>query len=129
MSPPQAGPGPLAPTATVPAGPDPVTGPDAAAKRDWRWVEEWQARGERPPWAPGVSVAVFIALLIGTAVFVLCDGLADRPVVDVAVNLIVAGGLAPAVWLSRGLPVLRWFAAGAVVGVVGAWLGALVFLF
>jgi len=31
-------------------------------------------------------------------------------------------------WLSRGLPVVRWIAGGAVVGVLGAWLAVLIFL-
>lgn len=133
LSPPQSGPGPIDPIDPVepidPVGPS--SDGEALAPleaRDWPWVEEWRAGGERTPWAPGVTVAAFFALLIGAAVFVLCSGLADRPVVDVAVNVIVAGGLAPAVWLSRGLPVLRWFALGAVVGAAAAWLGALVFL-
>ncbi len=129
-SPPQPGPGPIYPidpfdaVDPVPAG----EAPTAPAPRDWPWVEQWRVGAERTPWAPGVTVAVFFALLIGAAVFVLCSGLADRPVVDVAVNVLVAGGLAPAVWLSRGLPVLRWFALGAAVGMVAAWMGALVFL-
>ena len=127
ISPPQSGPGPIDPL--DPAGPVSAGAEsDQQEARDWPWVEEWRAGGERTPWAPGVTVATFFAILIGAAVFVLCAGLADRPVVDVAVNVIVAGGLAPAVWLSRGLPVLRWFALGAVVGAVAAWLAALVFV-
>ena len=57
---------------------------------------------------------MFSALVVGVAVWVLAAGLSDRPVVAVLVNLLVAGGLAPAIWLSRGLPVLRW---------VGGWRG------
>jgi hypothetical protein len=31
-------------------------------------------------------------------------------------------------WLSRNLPVLRWFAGGAAVGVAGGWIAALMML-
>ena len=61
-------------------------------------------------------LTVFSALVVGVAVWVLAAGLSDRPVVAVLVNLLVAGGLAPAIWLSRGLPVLRWMGAGAAAG-------------
>jgi len=59
---------------------------------------------------------------------VLSAGLADRPIVAVLVNLLVAGGLAPAIWLSRELPVLRWIAAGATIGVVAGWITAVLLL-
>jgi len=91
-------------------------------------VEEWRLGGEQVPWGPGLALAGFTAILVATAVYVLSAGLADRPVVDIAVNVLVAGGLAPALWLSRGLPVVRWIAGGAVVGVLGAWLAVLIFL-
>ena len=54
--------------------------------------------------------------MVGAAVWVLSAGLIDRPVLAIAVNLVVAGGLAPAMWLSRDIPVLRWIAAGGAVG-------------
>jgi hypothetical protein len=40
----------------------------------------------------------------------------------------VAGGLTPAMWLSRNLPVLRWIAAGAAAGIVIGWVGAILML-
>jgi Protein of unknown function (DUF2537) len=67
-------------------------------------------------------------LVVGVAIWVLSAGLVDRPVVAIAVNLLVAAGLAPAMWLSRGLPVLRWIAAGTLVGIVGGWTAALLML-
>jgi hypothetical protein len=36
--------------------------------------------------------------------------------------LVIAAGIAPALWLSRGLPVLRFLAAGAACGMVGGWI-------
>lgn len=95
---------------------------------DWPWVAEWRAGGEPTPWATGLPVTAFFALVVGVAVWVLSAGLADRPIVAVLVNLLVVGGLAPAMWLSKDLPVLRWIAAGALVGIVGGWIAALMML-
>lgn len=72
--------------------------------RDWRWVEEWRVDGDRPAWGPGITLAIFMVLLVGVAL------------------LVIAAGIAPALWLSRGLPVLRFLAAGAACGMVGGWI-------
>ena len=117
----------------VPAGPGPGSdgvdedGDEAAGRdADWAWVEEWRESGEPPAWAPGLTVAVFTALIVGLAVLVLSTGLSDLPWLAVAANVLVAAGLAPALWLSRRLPVLRWISVGAAAGVVIGWIGALV---
>ena len=102
-------------------------GPDGA-REDWAWVREWRAGQEPTPWVTGIPLAVFSALVVGVAVWVLSAGLADRPIVAVLVNLLVAGGLTPAMWLSRNLPVLRWIAAGAAAGIVLGWIGAILML-
>jgi hypothetical protein len=110
---------------------DPARSADAAesaGRADWAWVEEWRAGNEPTPWATGLVLTVFSALVVGVAVWVLAAGLSDRPVVAVLVNLLVAGGLAPAIWLSRGLPVLRWMGAGAAAGIVIGWIAALLML-
>lgn len=96
--------------------------------QEWAWVAEWRASGEPVPWATGLPLAAFAAVLAGVAIWVLSAGLADRPALAVALNLLVAGGLVPAMWLSRNLPVLRWFAGGAAVGVVSGWVAALMML-
>ncbi|HEY5882672.1 MAG TPA: DUF2537 domain-containing protein [Nakamurella sp.] len=101
---------------------------DDEQAQDWAWVTEWRASGEPTPWATGLPLAAFAAVLAGVAIWVLSAGLVDRPVLAVALNLLVAGGLVPAMWLSRGLPVLRWFAGGAAVGVIGGWIAALMML-
>lgn len=101
---------------------------DGHAEQDWAWVAEWRASDEPPPWSTGLVLSAFAAVLAGVAIWVLSAGLADRPVLAVVLNLLVAGGLVPAMWLSRNLPVLRWFAGGAAVGVVGGWLAALMML-
>ncbi|SDO38372.1 Protein of unknown function [Nakamurella panacisegetis] len=95
---------------------------------EWAWVEEWRAGGEPVPWGPGLALSGFTLFLVASAVYVLSSGLADRPILAIAVNVLVAGGLGPALWLSRNLPVLRWIGAGAVLGLLSAWLCALVFL-
>ncbi len=107
--------------------PDPKSGRTPAGE-DWPWVVEWRAGGEPTPWATGLALTVFSALVVGVAVWVLSAGLVDRPIVAVLVNLLVAGGLAPAMWLSKDLPVLRWIAAGTLVGIVGGWIAALMML-
>ncbi|WP_240757529.1 DUF2537 domain-containing protein [Nakamurella flava] len=93
--------------------------------RDWAWVEEWRDGREPTPWAPGLAVAAFAMLVVGIAIVVLSDGLSGNPVVAVLVNLLVAAGLVPAIWLSRELPVLRWIGLGAAVGVVAGWITAI----
>lgn len=95
-------------------------------RRDWAWVEEWRESGERPAWAPGLALAAFVAVVVGLAVLVLSRGLSDMLWLAIAANVLVAAGLAPALWLSRHLPVLRWISAGAAVGVVVGWIGALI---
>lgn len=96
--------------------------------RDWAWVEEWREGGEPMPWGPGLAIATFTGFLVASAVYVLCSGLSSRPLVAIGVNVLVVGGLCPALWLSRGLPVLRWIAGGAAAGVLAAWFSVLIFL-
>ncbi|MGI8416648.1 MAG: DUF2537 domain-containing protein [Nakamurella sp.] len=101
---------------------------DEPRYRDWRWVEEWRADGDRPAWAPGITLAVFMALLVAVALLVLTTGLSNVPALAIGVNVVIAAGMAPALWLSRGLPVLRFLAAGAAVGMVAGWICILVAL-
>lgn len=89
---------------------------------DWRWVEQWRADGERPAWAPGITLAIFMALLVAVALLVLTSGLSNVPALAIGVNVLIAAGMAPALWLSRGLPVLRFLAGGAAVGMVVGWI-------
>lgn len=103
-----------------------VTADDASTQGDWAWVEEWRRGREPVPWSSGLPLAVFAALLAGVAVYVLAQSLADRPLLAVAINVLAAAGIAPACWLARTIPVLRWLAAGVVLGVLVGWLSALV---
>lgn len=106
--------------------PDPPGDPDDQPA-DWGWVEEWRRGGEPTPWAPGLALAAFAALIIGSAVYVISQGLTDRPIVAVIANVVVAAGLAPALWMSRRLPVLRWVALGGALGTVIAWISIVFF--
>jgi Protein of unknown function (DUF2537) len=75
------------------------------------------------PWATGLTVAAFVAVVTGAAVLVLSMGLVRvNPLLAVGLNAIAVGGLAPTVWGWRRLPVVRWFALGSGVGVGVAWL-------
>jgi hypothetical protein len=78
----------------------------------------------------GLTVAGFVAAVIGAAIVVLSLGLVQvHPLLAVGLNLVAAGGLAPTVWGWRRTPVLRWFVLGAGVGVAGAWLALLALAF
>ncbi len=104
-------------------GPTPAPEPQA----DWRWVEEWRRGDEPTPWGPGLFLAGFAGLIIGCAVYVISSGLRDTLVWAVIANVVVAVGLTPALWMSRGLPVLRWVALGGASGTAIAWISLLFF--
>lgn len=79
--------------------------------------------GDSVPWATGLTVAGFVAVVIGTGVVVLSLGLIRvHPLLAVGLNVMAAGGLAPTLWGWRHTQVLRWFVLGAGIGVTGAWL-------
>jgi hypothetical protein len=85
--------------------------------------DERGQRSQSEPWATGLTVAGFVAAVIGAAIVVLSLGLVRvHPLLAVGLNIVAAGGLAPTLWGWRRTPVLRWFVLGAGVGVTGAWL-------
>lgn len=74
---------------------------------------------------PAVGIAVVVVVAAWTAVFVAVFGraLADvTPWLAVVVNIVGAGGLAPAVWRRRHRTTARWLIAGLVPGVVIGWI-------
>jgi hypothetical protein len=78
------------------------------------------------PWGTGLTVAAFVAGVIGVAIVVLSLGLIRiHPLLAVGLNLVAVGGLAPTVWGWRRLPVWRWFVLGSGVGVAVGWLTVL----
>ncbi len=80
-------------------------------------------RDHSATWATGLTVAGFVAAVIGAGVVVLSLGLVRvHPLLAVGLNIVAAGGLAPTLWGWRRAPVRRWFVLGAGVGVAGGWL-------
>ena len=78
---------------------------------------------ESTPWATGLTVAAFAAVVLGAAIVVLSLGLIRvHPLLAVGLNMVAVGGLAPTVWGWRRLPVVRWFVLGSGIGVTVAWL-------
>lgn len=90
--------------------------------RDWNWVEEARSDGDPPAWGPGIAVGIVVAAIVAVALMVLTSGLVDNPLLAVLINLVIGAGMAPALWLSRSLPVLRFLAGGAAAGLVIGWI-------
>ncbi|WP_067574043.1 DUF2537 domain-containing protein [Nocardia acidivorans] len=81
---------------------------------------------EPTPWASGIAVIAFVALLSGAGVYAFGEALARiHPLLSVAVNLIAVGGVAPTAWRWRFQPVTRWVLAGLGVGVLFGWIALL----
>lgn len=84
---------------------------------------------EPTPWGSGLTVTTITAVLVVCAMVILSLTLSEAgPWPAVAANVLVAGGLAPSVWLARSVPVWRWVAFGVVVGMFAAWLALLLTL-
>ncbi|MCJ0904946.1 DUF2537 domain-containing protein [Rhodococcus sp. ARC_M6] len=80
----------------------------------------------RTPWATGVAVSIFAAMLSTVAVAAFSEGLADiNAVLAIVVNIVAVGGLAPTVWRWRAVPVWRWVVYGAVAGIPLGWITAI----
>jgi hypothetical protein len=121
-------------TATAPGAVALAEGPDLSEDEDstdpdWAWVAEWRASGEKTPWAPGIALGAFMLVLVASAIFVLTAGVSDTPWLAVVLNVLVAGGIGPQLWLARHLPVLRFVAWGAALGVLAGWLACFVIPF
>ncbi len=87
----------------------------------------YRPASEPTPWAPGVAVAVFVALLTAAGVYSFGAALAQvHWTLSVAVNLIAVGGAAPTAWRWRTTPVTRWVLAGLAAGVLLGWFALLV---
>lgn len=74
------------------------------------------------PWATGLTVGAIVAAIVIVALVTVSTGLAQVSVLlAVVVNIAVAAGFAPSIWIGRRVPVWRWVALGAVGGIVLAW--------
>ncbi|MER7013967.1 DUF2537 domain-containing protein [Saccharopolyspora sp. NPDC000359] len=84
---------------------------------------------EPTPWGPGLVVSTIVGAIATITLVVVTDGLADvSGVLATVVNLAVAAGFAPSIWLGRHIAVWRWVAYGTAAGIVLAWLALLVSL-
>lgn len=84
--------------------------------------------GQEPPtpWGTGLAVAAIIAALVAVALVIISTGLAEvNALLAIAVNLAVAAGTAPSIWIGRRVLVWRWVALGAAGGIVLAWIALL----
>jgi uncharacterized protein DUF2537 len=79
---------------------------------------------EPTPWATGLVVAAFSAVVVLVAVGSLASTLSDTsPLLALGANLVVSAGLLPSVWLARAVPTWRWVALGVAAGIGLSWFG------
>jgi hypothetical protein len=84
---------------------------------------------EPTPWAAGVTVTAFVAVMITVVVVTLSVGLGEsNHWLPLIANVVIAIGLAPSVWLTRKVRVWRWVAYGIVGGLLVGWVGLLLTL-
>jgi len=85
--------------------------------------------GEPTPWGSGLTVSVVAAAIIMIALLSVSQRLEPYGTGFVVLaNLLVAGALAPSIWLSRATPIWRWVAYGAAVGIIVTWIALLLSL-
>jgi hypothetical protein len=81
---------------------------------------------EPTPWGTGLTLSAFAAVIAVFATLTLSLGLGrSNPWLALGANVMVAGGLAPSLWLARNVLVWRWVAYGVVAGILLAWVGLL----
>jgi hypothetical protein len=78
------------------------------------------------PWATGLTVSAFFAVLATIGDVALSQAFADAfGLLWIPANLLVAVGLAPSLYLLRRVPFWRWPAIGTAAGLAGAWVALL----
>jgi hypothetical protein len=115
---------------------DPVTGEvtvvDPPAASDAPAGEPWTPKlPEEPvPWLTGLTVSVFILVLVLFAVLTLAITLkTTNPLLAVGSNVVVTAGLLPSVWLVRHTPIWRWIGLGVAAAIGIGWLALPFILF
>jgi hypothetical protein len=92
--------------------------PSPAASHRWRG-----ATAEPTPWATGITVSLFMAVVTFEAVLTLTVAVDDTSHwLALLANVLVTAGLAPSVWLARRVPIWRWVALGTACGLAVGWL-------
>ncbi|MFC5948619.1 DUF2537 domain-containing protein [Pseudonocardia lutea] len=77
---------------------------------------------EPTPWATGLVVAAFFAVLAAIGDITLSRAFGEAfGLLWIPANVLVVGGLAPSLWLVRRVPFWRWMGLGAAVGLGVAW--------
>lgn len=75
------------------------------------------------PWATGLTLAAFVAVVVALSDVVLSRAFADvLGLWWIPADLLVALGLAPSLWLVRHVPVWRWLGLGGAAGLGVAWI-------
>ncbi|TWF92521.1 DUF2537 domain-containing protein [Saccharopolyspora dendranthemae] len=75
------------------------------------------------PWGTGLMISAVIAAIVAITLVVVSQGLADvNGFLAVFVNIAIAAGFAPSIWLGRNVPVWRWVAYGTAAGLVASWI-------
>jgi hypothetical protein len=78
---------------------------------------------EPTPWATGLTVSAFMAVVTFEAVFTLTATVQETAGwLAVLANLLVTAGLSPSVWLARRVRVWRWVSLGTAAGLAFGWL-------
>lgn len=78
------------------------------------------------PWGTGLMISAVIAAIVAITLVVVSQGLADvSGFLAVFVNIAIAAGFAPSIWLGRHVPVWRWVAYGTAAGLVASWIAGL----
>lgn len=81
---------------------------------------------EPTPWATGLTVSAFTAVVVLFAVVTVVRGLGDIGWWLGALGLvIVTAGLAPSIWLARDAPVWRWVSFGVAGGLALSWIAVI----
>jgi hypothetical protein len=82
--------------------------------------------GHPTPWATGLTVSAVVGAMVVIALVVVSQGLAEVSFpLALGVNVAVAAGFAPSIWLGRRVLVWRWVAFGVAGGILLAWLALL----
>ena len=86
---------------------------------------------EPTPWGTGLVVSAFVAVVVITAMMALAVTLAAEIAgwLVLLASVVVTAGIAPSLWLTRRVPIVRWVSFGAAAGLVLSWFGILAVVF